>query len=178
MSENSVRLYFMGFTEEMVARTVLELIKDARDAKEFGVEDWALARKDAEGKVKIENDKSVDPGAARGALFGGGVGMLLAAMTGPVGMAAVVGGAAIGAAAAALKDSGLKSKDIEAASDLMVEGRTGLVIAVPLADTDAYDTFVTRNVEFEAAIKRYQTDITPEHSFAQALEEYRASQAG
>ena len=47
MTENSVRLYFMGFTEEMVARTVLELIKDARDAKEFGVEDWALVRKDA-----------------------------------------------------------------------------------------------------------------------------------
>lgn len=171
-----VRLVFLGFKEEMVARNILELVKEAKDSKAIEVADWALVIKDEEGKVKIEGDKSVDPGAKRGALFGGGAGMVLAAMTGPVGLAAVAGGAAIGAIAAGIHDSGMKTKDIKAASDLMAEGRTGLVFAIPAADVDRWNEFVAGAVEFEAPDRRYEVDITPTNTFAEALEAYRAQQ--
>jgi uncharacterized membrane protein len=171
-----VRLIFLGFNEEMVARNILELVKEAKDSKSIAVADWALVRKDASGKVKIEGDKSVDPGAKRGALFGGGAVMVLAALAGPVGLAAVAGGAAIGAIAAGVHDSGMKTKDLKAASDLMVEGRTGLVFAIPAADVGRWNEFVGLNVEFEAPIRRYEVDITPTSTFEDALKEYRAQQ--
>ncbi len=170
-----VRLVFLGFNEEMVARNILELVKEAKDGKAIVVADWALVHKDESGKVKIEGDKSVDPGATRGALFGGGAVMVLAAIvTGPVGLAAVAGGAAIGAITAGIHDSGMKTKDIKAASDLMAEGRTGLVFAIPSADVDRWNEFVAMNVEFEAPDRRYEVDITPTNSFEDAVKAYRA----
>ena len=64
-----VRLVFLGFNEEMIARNILELVKEAKEDKAIEVADWALVRKDESGKVKIEGDKSVDPGAEpRGAV--------------------------------------------------------------------------------------------------------------
>jgi uncharacterized membrane protein len=171
-----VRLVFLGFNEELVARNILELVKQARKDKEIEVADWALVHKDESGKVKIEGDKSVDPGAGRGALFGGGAVMVLAALAGPVGMAAVAGGAAIGAIAAGVHDSGMKTKDLKAASDLMAEGRTGLVFAIPAADVDRWNVFVAHNVEFEAPDRRYEADITPTNSFEDAVKAYRAQQ--
>ncbi len=170
-----VRLVFLGFNEEMVARNILELVKEAKDGKAIAVADWALVHKDESGKVKIEGDKSVDPDAKRGALFGGGAVMVLAAIvTGPVGIAAVAGGAAIGAIAAGIHDSGMKTKDIQAASDLMAAGRTGLVFAIPAADVDRWNEFVAMNVEFEAPDRRYEVDITPTNSFEDAVKAYRA----
>jgi uncharacterized membrane protein len=174
-----VRLVFLGFNEEMVARNILELVKEAKDSKAIEVADWALVHKDESGKVKIEGDKSVDPGAKRGALFGGGAVVALAAIvTGPVGLAAVAGGAAIGAIAAGIHDSGMKTKDIKAASDLMAEGRTGLVFAIPAAAVDRWNEFVGLNVEFEAPDRRYEVDITPTNSFEDAVKEYRAQHEG
>lgn len=172
-----VRLVFLGFNEEMVARNILELVKEAKDGKSIEVADWALVRKDESGKVKIEGDQSVDPGAKRGALFGGGAVVALAVLaTGPVGLAAVAGGAAIGAIAAGVHDSGMKTKDLKAASDLMAEGRTGLVFAIPAAEVDRWNEFVSINVEFEAPDRRYEVDITPTNTFEDAVKEYRAQQ--
>jgi uncharacterized membrane protein len=170
-----VRLVFLGFNEEMVARNILELVKEAKDNKSIAVADWALVHKDESGKVKIEGDQSVDPGAKRGALFGGGAVVALAVLaTGPVGLAAVAGGAAIGAIAAGVHDSGMKTKDLKAASDLMAEGRTGLVFAIPAADVDRWNDFVALNVEFEAPDRRYEVDITPTNTFEDAVKAYRA----
>src|SRR3954453_20243036 len=80
------RLYFFGFTEEMVARTVLEVIKEGVSSKAITVEDWAMVHKAPGGKVTTTNDKSKDPGAARAGLFGGGAGLVLAALSGPIGL--------------------------------------------------------------------------------------------
>ncbi len=174
----TARLIFMGFETEMIARNVLEVIKEAADGKAITVSDWALVLRGPDGKPKISGDKTVDPGAARGGLVGGSLGMILAAVAGPVGIAAVVGGAAIGAVAAALKDSGMQTKDLEAAAGFMAEGRSGLVIAVPLDAVDAWNDFVGRTVEFEAVARKHEVDITPDHTFEAALAEYRAQQSG
>lgn len=172
------RLYFFGFAEEMVARTVLEVIKDGASTKAIVVEDWALINKAPGGKLTITNDKSKDPGGARGALFGGGVGMILATLSGPIGLGAVAGGAAIGAVTAAIRDSGFKNDDIEAVSRFMGDGRTGIMLATPLEDAPKLDEFVTEHPEFEASDRKHHVDIVPGRDFDQALDEYRRAESG
>ena len=92
------RLYLLGFAEPDIARYVLQLIKNARDKKELQVTDWAMIVRPVGGEPQITTDKSVDPGAARGAGFGGLAGVVLAGLSGPIGVGAIAAGAAIGAA--------------------------------------------------------------------------------
>jgi hypothetical protein len=60
----------------------------------------------------------------------------------------------------------------------MVPGRTGLIFAIPLEDTERWDAFVKSRPEFHSAIRRHQVDITPDHTFEQAIEDYRAANPG
>jgi uncharacterized membrane protein len=174
MSEpKRTRLVFLGFAVEEVAGTVLGVIESGIQSKAITVDDWALVHKAPGGKLTIRTDKSRDPGAARGALFGGGAGYLLAALAGPIGAGAVAAGAAIGAVTAAVKDSGLKNDDIVEVSKFMADGRTGIMVAMPLEAADQWDQFVDTNVEFQAADRRHQVDIVPGRDFEQALDEYR-----
>lgn len=174
MSEpKRTRLVFLGFAEEMVAVAVLEEIKRGIAAKEITVDDWAMVHKAQGGKLTITTDKSKDPGAVRGGVFGGGVGMILAAISGPVGVGAVAAGAAIGGVAAAMKDSGIKSSDITEVSKLMADGRTGIMLGFPLEAAAKWDEFVANHVEFEASDNRHTVDIVPGRTFEDALEEYR-----
>lgn len=178
MSEpKRTRLYFFGFAEEMVARNVLEVIKDGISSKAITVEDWALVHKAPGGKLTITNDKSKDPGGARGALFGGGVGIVLAAISGPIGLGAVAAGAAIGGVTAAIKDSGFKNDDIEDVAKFMADGRTGIMLATPLDQADAFDAFVAEHEAFESSDRKHQVDIVPGRDFERALDEYRATEA-
>ena len=179
MSEpKRTRLYFFGFAEEMVARHVLEVIKSGQESKAITVEDWALVSKAPGGKLTITNDKTKDPGGARGALFGGGAGLILAALSGPIGLGAVAGGAAIGAVTAAVRDSGFKNDDIESVSRFMADGRTGIMVATPLDESDAFDAFIAEHDEFEASDRKHHVDIVPGRDFEQALDEYRRAEAG
>src|SRR4051794_13153699 len=166
MSEPTrTRLYFFGFAEEMVARTVLEVIKEGISSKEIVVEDWALVHKAPGGKLTITNDKSKDPGATRGGLFGGAAGAILATLSGPIGLGAVAGSAAIGAATAAIRDSGFKNDDVEAVSRFMADGRTGIMLATPLANVDAFEAWTAEQPEFEASDRKHQVDIVPGRDF-------------
>ena len=175
MSEpKRTRLVFLGFAEEMVATNVLEVIKGGIDGKEIVVDDWAMVHKAEGGKLTVTTDKKKDPGAVRGGVFGGGVGMILAAISGPVGMGAVAAGAAIGAVTAAIRDSGFKGDEIEEVSHLMADGRTGIMVGFPLEEAARWDEFVANHVEFESPDKRHTVDIVPGRSFEEALEEYRA----
>jgi uncharacterized membrane protein len=171
------RLYFFGFAEEMVARTVLEVIKNGKSKKEIVVDDWAMVHKAPGGKLTITNDKSTDPGAARGAVAGGAAGLVLAALAGPVGLGAVAGAAAIGAVTAAIRDSGFKNDDIESVSRFMADGRTGIMVATPLADAPKFDEFISQHPEFEASDRKHQADIVPGRDFERALDEYRGAES-
>jgi hypothetical protein len=90
----------------------------------------------------------------------------------PIGAGAVVP-ARPSAVTAALKDSGFKNDEIEAVSRFMADGRSGLMIAVPLAEAERFDAFMADNVVFTAADRRHQVDIVPGRSFEDALEQYR-----
>jgi hypothetical protein len=93
-------------------------------------------------------------------------------ISGPIGVGAVVGGAAIGAVTAALKDSGLKDKDLESMSHLMAEGREGLVIAVPLDRADEFQEYMDSTDDFAAADRRLTVDIVPGRTLQDAIEDY------
>ncbi len=167
------RLVFLGFTNEMLARTVWEVIKECRDAKAITIDDVALVSEAVGGKVTITNDKKDDPGAVRGGVFDGTAGLVLATMLGPVGLGAVAASAAVGAVAAAVKDSGIRSDDITEVSKLMADGRSGLMIAMPLDAAERWEAFVALHAEFHSSDHRHAVDIVPGRSFEQALEEYR-----
>jgi uncharacterized membrane protein len=167
------RLVFLGFTEEMLARTVWEVIKDGRDAKAITIDDVALVTKAQGGKVTIVNDKKSDPGAVRGGVFGGTAGLVLATILGPVGLGAVAAGAAVGAVTSAVKDSGLRNDDIAAVSRLMADGRSGLMVAMPLDAAGRWDAFVALHPEFHSSDRQHAVDIVPGRTFEKALEEYR-----
>jgi uncharacterized membrane protein len=166
------RLYFLGFAEPGVARYVLEKVKDASKAKEIQVADWAMITKGEGRDAEITTNKQVDPGAARGAGVGGLAGVVLAGISGPIGVGAVVAGAAIGSITAALKDSGIKDADLESISHLMAAGRGGLVIAVPLDDAGTFEAWMERTPEFEASDRRQVVDIVPGRSLQDAIDEY------
>jgi uncharacterized membrane protein len=174
--DKHTRLVFLGFTDEMLAKTVLEVIKEGRRKKAITVEDWVMVQKTADGELKVTNDKGADPGGARGAMVGGVAGWALATLAGPIGLGAMIGGAAIGAITAKVKDSGIKNDDVDTVTGFMVPGRTGLMLAIPLEEAGGWDAFVAENAEFHSAIRRHQMDITPDHSFEQGIEDYRRQQ--
>jgi uncharacterized membrane protein len=172
-----MRLYFMGFDDETVAKSVLAELRAGIGSKSIVVEDWALVHKAVGGRLTITTDRSRDPGGARGAAVGGAAGLVLAALSGPLGVGAVIGGAAIGGIAAAIRDSGLKTDDIEKVSTFMADGRTGLMIAVSAAEVDRFDAHRAGNIVFGIADRQYQVDIEPGRTFEQAIEEYRLHEA-
>jgi uncharacterized membrane protein len=168
------RLVFLGFADQAAAEHVLELVEDAVKDREIVVEDWALVRKAPGGEVTVRSNKRADPGAARGSVMGGTAGAVLAALSGPIGVGAVVAGAAVGAVTAAGKDSGLKDDEIREVSKFMADGRTGLMIAIPLAEADRFATFNERMSHLGSQPDRqYQVDIVPGRTFGRAIHEYR-----
>ncbi|HEX5014152.1 MAG TPA: hypothetical protein VFV72_08320 [Candidatus Limnocylindrales bacterium] len=166
------RVFFLGFPRAGTATYVLEVIKDAVKAKDIVVTDWAMIQKPAGGDVKITESTKADPGAARGAGAGGLAGAVLSAALGPIAFGAVVGGAAIGAVTAALRDSGMKDRDLNSISDLMAEGREGLVVVVPIDDADRFQAFMDGTTEFHAADRKLTADIDPDNSLQDAIDRY------
>jgi uncharacterized membrane protein len=166
------RLFILGFGRPGIAPYILEGVKQAKDRKWIELADWALIQKPEGSKATISTSKQADPGGARGAGFGGLAGGLLAVISGPIGVGAVVGGAAIGAVTAALKDSGLKDKDLESMSHLMAEGREGLVIAVPLDRADEFQEYMDSTDDFAAADRRLVVDIVPGRTLQDAIDDY------
>jgi uncharacterized membrane protein len=178
MSEpKRTRLYALGFGDRMVANTVLEQLKMGISRKDIVVEDYALIHKDQGGKVTTQESTKSDPGAARGGVFGGAAGAVLAVISGPIGVGAVVGGAAIGAVTAALRDSGFSDDKLRQVSTLMADGRTGILVSVPLESADQFDEYIANDPVFAAADRTYHVDIVPGRDFERAMDEYRRAEA-
>jgi uncharacterized membrane protein len=167
------RLIFLGFDGEGVAQSVLGVIESGIKDKAITVEDWAMVHKAAGGELTITKDRGTDPGAARGGLVGGGAGALLAVLSGPIGVGAVAVGAAVGAVTAAVRDSGFKDNDVKEISKQMADGRTGIMVGVPLEAADQWDAFVAGHSEFAAADARHTVDIVPGRTLEDAIDDYR-----
>jgi len=167
------RLVFLGFDDADEAESALATLEEDVKDKDVVVEDWAIIHKEPGGEISIRSDKRTDPGAARGGVFGGAAGAVLAVLAGPVGVGAVVGGAAIGAVTSAVRDSGFKNKDLDEVSRLMSDGRSGIMVAVPLAGAERFDEYANSSRLYARAERHHEVDIVPGRDFEQALSEYR-----
>jgi uncharacterized membrane protein len=166
-------MVFLGFADEGVARGVLSVIEAGIKDKAITVDDWAMVHKAPGGKLTVTKDMSKDPGAARGGLVGGGAGAVLAALSGPIGVGAVAVGAAIGAVTAAVRDSGFKDQDVNEISKQMADGRTGIMVGMPLEAAGQWDDFVAAHPEFAASDRQHAVDIVPGRTLEDAVDEYR-----
>ena len=170
------RLIFLGFPDQALAQAAFDAIVTGRESNAIVIEDMALVHKEMGGEVTVEGMKSSEPGAGRGAAVGGTLGAVLAVVSGPIGIGAVLGGAAVGAIAGHHKASGLSTEQIDTVSRFMADGRTGLMIAVPLADAEAWEPFVAEHAEFAASDSHYSMDIVPGRTFEQGVDEYIAQE--
>ena len=55
----------------------------------------------------------------------------------------------------------------------MADGRSGLMIAMPLEAAGDWDAFVGLHSEFHSSDRQHAVDIVPGRTFEKALEEYR-----
>ena len=143
--------------------------------KAITVEDWAMVHKAPGGKLTITKDKGTDPGAARGGLVGGGAGAVARRAVGPDRRRARSrSGAAIGAVTAAVRDSGFKDHDVEEISKQMADGRTGIMVGVPLEAADQWDAFVADHVGVRGGGQPAPRSTScPAATLEDAIEEYR-----
>jgi uncharacterized membrane protein len=92
----------------------LDRVESATEAGEITVEDVAMVYKNDNGKVKI--NQSSDATAGKGALKGGGLGLLVGVFAAPL-MPAVAVGAGVGALIGKARDRGISEVEYEVLSE-------------------------------------------------------------
>jgi uncharacterized membrane protein len=117
-------------SEEAAAAAKAQLIAD-KDA----VGNIAIVTMDSEGKVKFKETSDMGPG--KGALVGGGVGLVIALFSGP---GAILAGAGVGALAAKLRDSGFDDSQLKGLGEDLTPGTAAIVSIVPETALTAVET--------------------------------------
>ena len=113
------------------AETALRSIRGLEHADKVGLEDTAVVRKDADGKVTIHNEMSsgTETGAVVGAVLGG---LVLAVF--PV--AAIAGGAVVGGLIGRAWKGGIDGKFVKEVADDLPAGGSALFLQLkPQTDT-------------------------------------------
>jgi uncharacterized membrane protein len=119
------------FATEAAAQAAKTRLVEDQDA----TGNMAIVTTDAQGKIEFK--ETGDMGAGKGALIGGGVGLVLALFAGPLG---IVGGAAAGALAAKLRDSGFDDSQLKGLGEDLTPGSAAIVTVVPEAAVTAVQT--------------------------------------
>jgi uncharacterized membrane protein len=127
MSDVPVQVIVAAFSDINGASNALKTLQDAKRDKVIGIQDAAVITKDANGKVKIKEtaDKRAGKGATIGAVTGGVIGLL----AGPVGWAALTGGA-IGGLAAKLHDGGFPDDRLKQLGEGLTPNSSALVAVI------------------------------------------------
>jgi uncharacterized membrane protein len=122
-----VQVIVAAFNDINGASNALKTLQEAKREKMIGIEDAAVITKDATGKVKIKEtaDMRAGKGATIGAVAGGVIGLL----AGPVGWAAL-GGGAIGGLAAKLHDGGFPDARLKQLGEGLTPNSSALVAVI------------------------------------------------
>ena len=178
-TDGTKHLFVLSFPNETLAKVAVGELNDLKNDKFVDASDYAVVTKDEAGKLTVDESKSADPGAQRGALAGGLGAGLIALAAGPIGIGAVVVGAGIGAVAGALKDSGFKSKDLDEVGRLMEAGRSVLLVAVKPEETDKFQGAIDDIQAFKEADRRLDFAVDPKSKnvLHDAIAQYHAEQA-
>jgi uncharacterized membrane protein len=156
MASVPVTVIVAGFSDEEGASRALEMLKAARDADMIKLRDAAVIRKDGEGKVRVH--ETIDKGMGKGAVLGGVAGAVIGVIAGPVGWA-TLGGAAVGALAMRLRESGFTDRKLHKAGEDLPLNSSAIVAVVEQEwvreverrlREDAYD-LITEEIEMDIA---------------------------
>jgi uncharacterized membrane protein len=115
-----------AYRDEEAADQVADALKQAKQGGQITYQNLAVVRKNAEGKVKIDEtgDMGAAPGAGIGAVAGGALGLL----AGPAGLVAgAAAGAVIGGVGAALHDAGIPDERLEEIGDVLGPGNSAVI---------------------------------------------------
>jgi uncharacterized membrane protein len=110
------------------AKTIVDMLGEMDKAGTIDLSDAATVTKGADGKLQITETRELTTkqGAKRGAIAAGVVGVLFP----PALVASAVAGGAAGAAWGKLRDTGLKSKQIEEMGEKLEAGQAAVVALV------------------------------------------------
>ncbi len=121
-----VQVIVAAFNDEHGAENALRELKEAKKEKLIGIQDAAILRRDAGGKLHIK--ETADMRGGRGAIIGGVVGAVAGLLAGPL-VLATAAGALIGGLAAKLRDSGFPDERLKMLGKALTPG-TSAIIAV------------------------------------------------
>jgi uncharacterized membrane protein len=114
-----------AFEDEAAAADALLVVQEAHREEQLEFKAYAVVRRDAENKLHVK--ESGDPGGIAGVVSGGALGVALGLLAGPIGLAALTGAVA-GGAAMKLRDTGVKNDAIRAAGESLKPGMAALVV--------------------------------------------------
>ena len=153
-----------AFPTEYGAENALVELKNAKKQHLIDINNVAVLRCDAQGKVHIK--EPTDMGAGRGAAIGAVVGGLAGLLFGPVGWA-VAGGAAVGGVAAKLRDSGFQDSRLREVGKSLQPGTSALLAVIE-------HIWVT---ELEAELARAGGDVATHELAADIAAELKSGHA-
>lgn len=122
-----IQLVIAAFQDEKGADQALDELKAAKWAGLIGIKDAAVIRKDKESKLHIK--ETGDMGGGKGAVIGGVVGAIVGLAAGPVGVAALAGGA-LGGLAAKLRDGGFPDARLKEIGEALQPSTSAIVAVV------------------------------------------------
>lgn len=156
-----LQAFVAAFPDEDGASRALEQLR-AIDRDLVGIKQAAVLVRNDEGELEIKESHH----AGRGAVIGGLVGGVIGLIAGPVGWVAA-GGAAVGALAARLRDSGFPDERLKEIGEALTPGTSALVALVE------HRWVLKLEEELRAEGVRYATQAVKAEVAAQ-LEEARA----
>ena len=127
MSDVPVQVVVAAFKDENAASQALEQLKEAKKQGLIKIDNAAVLRKDADGKLYIK--ETADIGGGKGAVIGGVLGGVIGVLAGPIGWA-VVGGAVVGCLVAKLHDGGFKDDRLKKLGEGLGPGNSAIVAVV------------------------------------------------
>jgi uncharacterized membrane protein len=128
MADAPVQLIVAAFQDENGADAALAQLKEAKKEKLVAIKDAAVLRKDAQGKLHV--NEVGDMTGTRGAGIGGVVGAALGIVTGGATLALVGIGAVAGGLAAKLRDSGFNDKNLRELGESLKPGSSAIITVI------------------------------------------------
>jgi len=180
MSDVSVQLIVAAFKDEKSAKEALKALKKAQKEKLIKIENAAVLRKDAKGKLHIQ--ETADLGGKQGAALGGVAGAAIGLIAGPVLLVPAAVGALVGGLTAKLRDSGFSDARLKALGEGLKPGSSAIVAvvehtweeqvkkALAQAQADVLTESISADIstQLDAGHEVAYTAISSEHGFSAA----------
>jgi uncharacterized membrane protein len=167
---SNLNVVMINLTSRDDGLRVLDRIDSATESGEIGVDDVAMVYKADNGKVKIH--QTTDATAGKGAVKGGGLGLLVGIFAAPL-VPAVAVGAGIGALVGKARDRGISDKLIKQAGQAIDTYGAVVFVLADQANTKVINSLIDQAVAGGAKI---EYEVLPEDAQNLLLEQLKAGQ--